>query len=569
MTNATYTREELRTFLFRSDAIAPIFIADIPRLEICKEASNLDAWMVGTIPSRMFRITGTLMHTTFWDNEQNWRTVYAVDDGTGCLEVNDHERKADFWAKRYGRPLKPQPQSAKAPRDQPIQPSTMEQTEATQYMENKKTLQHLAVVRLVIQIRDAPMGRVANLVNKEVLQSAQQEVDHWNQVMQLHNTLYVRPFAMPTHPPPPVTSAPESPQKPFVAVKTRETSQPPKPPPPKYVSPVKEHLKTDSSRTLLSLPPAKVSSGDLSFDTFKKYLSFFIRHDPLLSESPSATSVEGFTYEYIHRVPDLRYLSRRIILKETRRMTREYLLKRKERAALEQNDTNRPAGSSRLRTEKLMKPAPLTEDSIRRKVNEMFLRGLRELVSDGQVIVGEGACVPIPPEMADPPGRLTQGYPECLGPFRLWASPPPLAQSSAADRTGSSVGISLLSIPASTGRSLSSKRNNWREGLEEHDGPEDRLRPLPPSYNGKTASEVFYLVSPQLIKGAVLKVLKMLKTRKEKGQIGGGSPAQILAALHRDDQWRRISTRDVEQAIAVLVQEDKIWSYDKDMWTIL
>jgi len=37
----------------------------------------LDTWQIGTVPSRLFRIVGVVIHTNFFDNDKNWRTVYV------------------------------------------------------------------------------------------------------------------------------------------------------------------------------------------------------------------------------------------------------------------------------------------------------------------------------------------------------------------------------------------------------------------------------------------------------------------------------------------------------------
>jgi hypothetical protein len=38
---------------------------------------SLDTWQIGTVPSRLFRIVGIVIHTNFFDNDNNWRTIYV------------------------------------------------------------------------------------------------------------------------------------------------------------------------------------------------------------------------------------------------------------------------------------------------------------------------------------------------------------------------------------------------------------------------------------------------------------------------------------------------------------
>lgn len=290
----------------------------------------------------------------------------------------------------------------------------------------------------------------------------------------------------------------------------------------------------------------------------------------LHTSTDSSPSV-GFTFEYLRRVPDLRYLARRILLAEARRSTRDYLIKAK-RSALEPADHNRPASSSEVaRTNPLMKPAPLTDGDLTRKIDDMFAQALRRLSAKGDVILSFGRARPIPSDMANPPGHSTVEYPQCLGEFRLWASPPPFEPGATYDDTSASLSLSFSRISSSKSIA-SSKKKSWRAGLQDHDGPIDRPSPCPTSLLPSAddmSIEAFFVVTPRLLETGVIKSLNLLRRRKAVGQHGGGSPSEILTVLQKDDQWRKITEAQVVETLEVLGKEEKVWNHVKDQWSTL
>jgi len=83
-------------------------------------------------------------------------------------------------------------------------------------------------------------------------------------------------------------------------------------------------------------------------------------------------------------------------------------------------------------------------------------------------------------------------------------------------------------------------------------------------------AEVYFVVTPDLMKDDVLKALRLLNRRKERGQHGGGSPGDILATLIRmDEKWRKMSEVQVEEALKLLCDAKKVWNYMKDQWALL
>ena len=254
----------------------------------------------------------------------------------------------------------------------------------------------------------------------------------------------------------------------------------------------------------------------------------------------------GFTFDYLRRVPDLRYLARRILLAEARRMTRDYLVKRR---ALEPTDNNRPCTSSASKADpesnpSLRKPAPLTDEILTKKIGDLFVHALRHLFGQGDIVAASGKSRPMPVEMAKLLRCSLKEYPNCLGQFRLWGPPP-------------------LLPPPST-----STRNSWRTGLQDQDGPVDALElaSSPPQED----AEVYFVVTPDLMKADVLKAVTLLSRRKERGQHGGGSPGDILATLIRmDEKWRKMNEVRVEEALQLLCDAEKVWKYMKDQWALV
>jgi hypothetical protein len=295
-----------------------------------------------------------------------------------------------------------------------------------------------------------------------------------------------------------------------------------------------------------------------------------MRHDKLLhttsqefsSATPSKTSPLppplGHTFDYLRRVPDLRYLARRILLAEARRMTREYLIKRR---ALEPTGRNRPSSNSKADANLLRKPVPLTNEIMTKKINDLFTHALRHLFGQGEIVAASGRSRPIPPEMANLFPCSLNDYPNCLGQFRLWDPPPPLPPHGSVEATMSDT---KTQVPGS------SSRKSWRIGLQDEDGPVDVLEPLPSLREQNGDAEVYFVVTAELLSVDVLKAVTLLSRRRALGQHGGGSPGEILTTLIRlDEKWRKMNEVRVEEALALLSLGKKIWNYMKDQWALV
>ena len=283
-----------------------------------------------------------------------------------------------------------------------------------------------------------------------------------------------------------------------------------------------------------------------------------MRHDKLShtahQTSPTSPAL-GFSFDYLRRVPDLRYLARRILLAEARRMNRDYLVKRR---ALEPTGDNRPLSKADTN---LRKPAPLTDDIMTKKVNDLFAHALRRLFGEGDIIAGSGKSRPIPPEMVDLPRCSLKEYPKCLGQFRLWDPPPPLSPAG---------NVEPDALDPKSRTSGSSSRKSWRIGLQDQDGPVDALERLSSLRESDEDAEVYFVVTPELMSDDVLKAVALLGRRKERGQHGGGSPGDILATLIRlDEKWRKMNEDRVGETLELLSDAKKIWNYMKDQWVTI
>lgn len=285
-----------------------------------------------------------------------------------------------------------------------------------------------------------------------------------------------------------------------------------------------------------------------------------MRHDELSQTTPhasySATPPLGYTFDYLRRVPDLRYLARRILLAEARRMTREYLVKRR---ALEPTDSNQPSpNSSKAGANLLRKPAPLTNEIMTKKIKDLFTHALRHLFGQGDIVAASGRSRPIPLEMSNMPPCSLSEYPSCLGQFRLWGPPPP------------SSNVEAAAPETKTRVSGLSSRKSWRVGLQDDDGPMDVLEPLPSLGEQDEDAEVYFVVTAELLSEGVLKAVTLLSRRRALGQHGGASPGEILATLIRsDERWRKMNEVRIDEALALLSRAKKVWNYMKDQWVLV
>lgn len=152
-----------------------------------------------------------------------------MDDGTGCVEINHTEYKkfvtphwlAQSEERRQSAKAAPQLPTAPLP---PMNPSHI-------------PLGNWSIGRFTIRVK---RGGVVEFDKVERLRSVQEEVNHWKQVMRLHETHYRRPFIIPPLLPPPeeVPLPPLSQRDRISGEALPKPLSNPAPPPP----PVNEHL---------------------------------------------------------------------------------------------------------------------------------------------------------------------------------------------------------------------------------------------------------------------------------------------------------------------------------------
>jgi hypothetical protein len=104
-------------------------------------------------------------------------------------------------------------------------------------------LANWSIARFTIRVKRGTVARIVELHKVEQLRSVQEEVNHWKQVMRLHETHYRQPFVIPSLPPPPVDVPPPRPRDrpPQEAPPTTPRSNPVRP-----VSPVTVHTEVCS-----------------------------------------------------------------------------------------------------------------------------------------------------------------------------------------------------------------------------------------------------------------------------------------------------------------------------------
>jgi hypothetical protein len=166
-----------------------------------------------------------------------------VDDGTECVEINHTEYKK-FAKPRWLAQLEESRRPTEAEGKLPQLPTTLLPPMNPCHV----PLENWSVGRFTIRVRKGTATtRVVELDKVERLRSVQEEVNHWKQVMRLHETHYRRPFVIPSLPPPPADVAlpPPPPQRDRTGGEAPEPSSNPTPLP--SLPPVNEHLEVSQT----------------------------------------------------------------------------------------------------------------------------------------------------------------------------------------------------------------------------------------------------------------------------------------------------------------------------------
>lgn len=168
-----------------------------------------------------------------------------MDDGTGCVEINHTEYKT--WATPPG--IGKQEESRRSAQGRPSSHedsnTTMQPLASPLMNPCHVPLDNWSIGRFTIRVRRTPatttnISRIVELHKVERLRSVQEEVNHWKQVMRLHEVQYRQPFVVPSLLPPPPADVP--------------LPAPPPPPPPRRDRVTQETPPKPSSQPIPPIP---------------------------------------------------------------------------------------------------------------------------------------------------------------------------------------------------------------------------------------------------------------------------------------------------------------------------
>jgi hypothetical protein len=403
----------------------------------------------------------------------------------------------------------------------------------------------------------------------EVCRSSNDEVAHWNAVLELHRTHY-----FPAHPIPfiiPSTTLPPTlPPLPVPAVAFR-SGVPRTPPRPRttLVDPTYSSSTTYShapssapaspTRSAAAEPqitklshPSRIRPDRLTGLTFRLYLKHYMEHSQSIASvagsdgsddetSPPTTPTQsrqraplpdaeqtprpkrrlsgsfptaaprGFTLAHLRRVPELAILAKRVVKAETTR-----------RAASQASAASRPSREGR---------AP--------KMKRLFLSTLVKLHCEGLIVRWDGPVCPLTLGTACA-ARVGAG---------LWKEPSAQSQARADASTMSTTSVGTSSLDASS----VSQRDD--------DG----------ALSDPGANEAVYIpVSPAILADAVLRTVEALvaEDRKRGHAVAKGATKGSITTRLRgsDEKWMYLGDWAVEDTLSLLSAQDRIWNVGHGRW---
>jgi hypothetical protein len=278
----------------------------------------------------------------------------------------------------------------------------------------------------------------------------------------------------------------------------------------------------------------------------------------------------GFTLEYLRNVPDLRYLSRRIVLAEGKRRERE--IRKVEKDKLRETQLQESGSTShRLHRQSSQsnkhvsgsltsfsgRRAPLikiTAASLTHKMKKLFEATIRSLYREGEVIVVPGPGRKWHKQSPALDSQLP--YPARLGRFRLWSDPPiQRTPSTLADPFGPSINTTASSANAS-------KRT---QATNEYDDLSDEDPSSPPGMY----EECYLPLTPELLSHKIKDIVRTHSFRSAQNPLSTVTLDRMMAVLKQDQMWSRVGQWSVVDSLSFLAAQDQIWEQLPGHWVPL
>ncbi|KAH9179528.1 hypothetical protein EDB89DRAFT_1841481 [Lactarius sanguifluus] len=562
-----HTGEQLVNWLMSKNSVATCFIKDVLSMSE-SERRGLPYYHLGRVPCRSVSLVAIVVEATAYEN----RDLYTLDDGTGTVECTfrvDQDAQGDRASEKQGTL-----RSAQEPTKQRSSPIPVG-----------------SVVRVQGRVRAKRNSREIYGESVERCHGSRVELDHWRQVIALHEKHYFAPekFVVPS-PSAIAFGAQDVPRTPKSAAAN----------PPLSVSTPSTHSTPSTSASLSpqksskhpSLPPrlrhpSRLRSRDLTENTFRIYVKHFMDNLRYLNfdsqscdESDSDSDTNAAVIEQTPKTPTKQ--SRTTFDERTPRLRRRadalctprppsrvkrsgfcdegravlgctlsFLLRVPELAALarrvveaearRRDKTKRPqseAANADPAAGKRKGLASSTEGSTP-KVKRLFSWAIRKLYQDGSIILWDGPVLS-PPE---PHAMLDSSmlYRSTLLDDSCRSSTTLRLGSQSADRTED------VSDPSSDEEAYASLSTPYLATQVER-----AIRSLTALQTRQKGEAENAFLGPAV-------------SRRRHLPLPGPTTDDITNHLKReDDRWKRVTTWAIQEALEWLRDNDRVWCVSED-----
>ncbi|CAA7267232.1 unnamed protein product [Cyclocybe aegerita] len=530
---------------------------------------NYDFYWLGRRPCRTVKVLGMIVGIQVYEK----RIIYSIDDGTSVIDCNHlhtapkQSPQRGTASSRYEMPKKIEPPSAPKP------------------------IGRIGKFVMVVgRVRGFHESRQI-MVDDIELCSPNDELLHTRLVQHLHRTLYnqTEPFVIPPPSNTPSFSTPvkkKQPSTPSImqsSPPSSVSSSPVKPEPATYLGPISPPKFRH---------PSRLHAHDLTENTFRIYVKHYMDYAPppqdhndtgcdsddgigssiaqipstptkrprsfeseetprqprsraSLDTTPKArmapqsfgsrmsftTSRFGFSLSYLRRVPELSLLAYRVVEAVNRRRQREERKKLKAAGVISRTSRTAQKSKSSSTSSSLV---PVPRDKLPGKMKRLFQWAIIKLLEEGSIVLWDG------------PVRSFRASSSILNASRLWKN------SNTSDST--LLGDSTL---------FSSSTTLPLTAVDEEDA--GNLSDPPPNEEAYVSLTGEYLAD--YVEGAI-KILVDHYAKLGKPYAGATKEGILSVLRKKDDQWRHLGEWTVEDALAMLNKEGRVWSLGNGRWDL-